>query len=178
MTPAATVEMDSYCEPVLGAKDVPWPEAGRQLLDELSRGRGCFALVASEMGASDRLVDRMAGDLELNVVRLGAALSSRDRPPTADEVEAACASVTILQDLDVLLWPALGIPVWPLLVAISRRRPVIAVWPGEITEDRARYSSPGRPDHHDARLSDVVVLRPRTTRFPDEVPYEIERIAQ
>jgi hypothetical protein len=52
------------------------------------------------------------------------------------------------------------------------------VWPGEIVDRRARYSAPGHPDHYDQRLADVVVLRPRTTRFPDEVPYEIERVTR
>jgi len=52
------------------------------------------------------------------------------------------------------------------------------VWRGDITNNRARYSAPGRPDHYDERLADVVVLRPRITRFPDEVPYDIERITR
>lgn len=155
-----------------------WPEAGQHLLDEMSSSRGRFALIAGQPGATHQLVERLATDLNLSVLHLGRALADRyEQPPTLAEVEAACDSPTILTDLDVLLWPALGIPVLPLLASSARRRPVIAVWLGEITGRRARYSSPGRPDHHDARLSDVLLLRPRATRFPDEVPYEIERIA-
>ena len=42
-----------------------------------------------------------------------------------------------------------------------RQRPTIAVWPGDISGGRATYSAPGRPDHHDIPLRDVIVLRPR-----------------
>lgn len=178
MTLTASVETGSYCEPMMGSVDATWPAAGLQLLAELAAARGRYVLVEAVADAADHLCERLAIGLDLQIVRLGAALSGAEQPPTAGDVEAACGSATILSDLDVLLWPALGVPALPFLATRARRRPVIAVWPGVITGGRARYSSPGRPDHHDARLSDVVVLRPRTTRFPDEVPYQIERIAQ
>jgi hypothetical protein len=174
----ATVEIRSYCGSVVVADEATWPEAGQQLLDELKVGRGRLALIAAETPSADRLLDRLCTDLDLQVARIGAVLATLDHPPTASDVEALCVSATLLTDLDVLLWPALGIPLLPLLTGIARRQAVIAVWPGVIAYGRACYSTPGRPDYHDSRLTDVVVLRPRTTRFPDEVPYEIERIAQ
>ena len=177
MTLTASVQTGSYCKPMGGAVDAAWPAAGRQLLAELAAARGRYVLVDAA-DAADHLCERLAIGLDLQIVRLGAALSGAEQPPTAGDVEAACGSATILSDLDLLLWPALGVPALPFLATRARRRPVIAVWPGVITRSRARYSSPGRPDHHDARLNDVVVLRPRTTRVPDEVPYEIERITQ
>jgi hypothetical protein len=99
-------------------------------------------------------------------------------PPTVADIDAACGDATILADLDLMLWPALHIPLLPFLAARSRRRPTVAVWPGEIINGRAIYSAPGRPDHHDAALRAVIALRPRSTRFPDEVPYRIERSPQ
>jgi hypothetical protein len=159
------------------ANGATWPNAGYQLLDELGAGRGRLALIVGEAPAADWLLDRLADDLDLQIVRVGSVLSTLDHPPGAMKVEAACSSATILSDLDALLWPALGVPLLPLLTSVARRRALIAVWPGDIADGRARYSAPGRPDYFDSRLTDVVVLRPRTTRFPDEVPYEIERIA-
>jgi hypothetical protein len=41
----------------------------------------------------------------------------------------------------------------------------------------ARYSEPGRADHFSRKLEDAVILRARSTAYPDEVPYEIERVA-
>ena len=154
-----------------------WPEAGRQLVAELAGSRDRYALIAADQTGADRLVDRLSSDLELSVRRLGLALADIHDVPTAADAEDACALATILTDLDVLLWPALGVQVLSFLRTLARRRPVLAVWPGEIAQERARYSFPGRPDHYDERLTDVVVLHARTIRFPDEVPYEIERIA-
>ncbi len=156
----------------------PWPDAGQSLFNELQTSRNRFALIGGERDATDSLVGRLANDLALTVVHLGAALADQSKPPTGRDVEAAAGSASVLADLDLLLWPALGVPLLPFLTILARRRPVIAVWPGEINSGRARYSTPGRPDHHDERLTDVVVLRPRNTRFPDEVPYDIERIAR
>ncbi len=170
--PLHTIE--AWCE-MLGK---PWPDAGQSLLNELQASRERFALIAGELEAADSLVDRLATDLSLTVVHLGAALADQSTPPTITNVEAAAGSASILADLDLLLWPTLGIPLLPFLRMLARRRPVIAVWPGEISRGRVRYSASGRPDHYDERLTDVVVLQPRNRRFPDEVPYEIERIAQ
>lgn len=178
MSAEATVEIRSYCEPMAGENGGTWPDAGRRLLEELAASRGIYALIAGEYSAVDRLVDRLADDLDLQVARIGADLAARGRRPTVADVEAACASATILIDLDALLWPDLGAPILPLLAALARHRPIIAAWPGVIVDRRARYSLQGRPDHHDARLTKVMAIRPRMTRFPDEVPYEIERIAQ
>lgn len=172
-----TTGIGSYCEPVVEMNGSTWPDAGQQLLHELSSARARYALIDAVPKAADQLIDCLVGAFDLPVVHLGAALADRESVPTAAEVDAACASATILADLDLLLWPALSVPILPFLGALARRRSIIAVWPGEITGHRARYSIPGRPDHHDRRLADVVVLRPRAARFPDEVPYQIERIA-
>lgn len=146
------------------------------LLDELRSTRDRYALIVGDARSSDALVDRMAANLDLATVRLGSALAGLDHPPTRREVDEACGDATVLADVDVLLWPDLGLPVLPFLAGRARRLPTIAVWPGRVRDHRALYSTPGRPDHHDERLGDVVVLRPRTTRFPDEVPFDIERI--
>lgn len=110
------------------------------------------------------------------MVRLGLALADRRQPPSMADIESACGDATVVTDLDALLWPEMHVSPLQLLSLLARRRPTIAVWPGEISGVRASYSVPGRPDHHDILLRDVVVLRPRATRFPDEVPFMIERI--
>lgn len=152
-----------------------WPGAGQRLLDELQASRGGFALIASDATVDD-LVERLVVDIGLDVVSLGAALAARPLPPTSEDVESACGSATVITDIDILMWPEVHVSPWNLLTSLARRRPIIAVWPGEVHKGRATYSSPGRPDHVDIALRDVVLLRPRATRFPDEVPYTIERL--
>jgi hypothetical protein len=109
-------------------------------------------------------------------VSLGRALADRKEPPTTEQIAAACASATVIIDIDLLFWPDSPTRALPFLVARSRRRPTIALWPGQITRSRATYSAIGHPDYTDVALRDVIILRPRTARFPDEVPFTIERI--
>jgi hypothetical protein len=156
--------------------DLAWPDAGQALFEELSTARGRFALITAAPSAADDVVARLRDDLGAGVVSLGRAVAVSRQPPSTDELDIACGDATVITDIDLLLWPALRVPVVPFLAARSRRRPTVAVWPGVITAGRATYSSPGRPDHHDIALRDVIVLRPRPTRFPDEVPFNIERI--
>lgn len=153
-----------------------WPAAGHALLDELEAVRGRVALIAAAPAEADVIVERLRVDLGLDVVRLGRALAERPQPPSVADVESACGDATVIADLDVLLWPGMNMAPLMLLAARARQRPTIAVWPGHIFGVRATYSAPGRPDHHDIPLRDTVVLRPRGTRFPDEVPFTIERI--
>jgi hypothetical protein len=156
-----------------------WPAAGKGLLDELAASRDRYALVPGDGVGCERLLDRFTTDLELDAVRLGAALAERhEAPPSRDDILAACGTATVLTDLDVLFWPALEVSVLPVLRKLAARRPIVAVWPGEITHGRARYSEPGRPDYLNERLTDVLVLRPRDSRFADEMPYETERITR
>lgn len=177
MTATATLVRIPYgCDVADQGIDV-WPTAGFGLLDELEAARGRVALIAAaSLADADGLVDRLQADLGLGVVRLGRALAERPQPPSVTEVESACGDATVITDVDVLFWTDINIAPLQLLAARARRRPTIAVWPGHISGVRASYSDPGRPDHHDIPLDDVVVLRPRSTRFPDEMPFTIERI--
>lgn len=154
-----------------------WPDAGWELLKELGVAHGQLALVTGDLASTDHLIQQLTKDLDLLLVRLGGALCDCVMPPTQGDLEAAVGQATIVADLELLMWPDLGVRPLELLTRLSRRRPMIAVWPGEVVGDRARYSRPGRPDHHDLSLRDAVVLRPRPTSFPDEVPYNTERIA-
>lgn len=154
-----------------------WPSAGRALLDELAAARGRVALIpGSAPTDADDLVGRLSADIGVDTIRLGLALADRPQPPSMADIDAACGDATVITNLDALLWPEMHVSPLQLLALLARRRPTIAVWPGGISGVRASYSVPGRPDHYDIVLRDVVVLRPCTTRFPDEVPFTIERI--
>jgi hypothetical protein len=177
MTAIATFVRISYGGGVADHGIEVWPTAGFALLDELDAARDRVALIAAaSLAEADGLVDRLHADLGLGVVRLGHALSARPQPPSVTDVESACGDATVITDLDVLLWPDMNTAPLQLLAAHARQRPTIAVWPGHFSGVRATYSVAGRPDHHDILLRDTVVLRPRGTRFPDEVPFTIERI--
>ena len=85
----------------------------------------------------------------------------------------------LLYDLEALCWgPWLGLDVRRFLELHARRSGVVALWPGRVTDRVAAFSAPGRRDHMRVGLAGWSVLRPVPTRFPDEVPFEIERITR
>lgn len=177
MTARAPLRPVSYDDDVADHGIDKWPTAGFALLDELHAARGRVALIAAtSLAEADGLVARLQTDLGLGVVRLGLALAAGPQPPSVTDVESACGDATVITDLDALFWPNMNVAPLHLLAARARKRPTIAVWPGSVSAGRATYSAAGRTDHHDALLRDAVVLRPRCTRFPDEVPFSIERI--
>ncbi|MYC68649.1 MAG: hypothetical protein F4X12_20225 [Acidobacteriia bacterium] len=82
----------------------------------------------------------------------------------------------LLYDLEALCWePWLFLDVRRFLLLLARQVGVIALWPGRVGEGVATFSASGRRDHVRVELAGMSVLRPVPTRFPDEVPFEIER---
>ena len=82
-------------------------------------------------------------------------------------------------DLEALCWER-GAGAGPAAFPASARpqmHGVVALWPGRITECIATFSALGPERLRACRLDRTsAVLRAAPTRFPDEVPFEIERI--
>lgn len=94
-----------------------------------------------------------------------------------EELAGRLAGCPLLFDLESLCWDrGLGLDVLRLLRLHARQRGTVALWPGRITARIATFSAPGRRDFVRFALGELSVLRPVRTRFPDEVPFEIERI--
>lgn len=94
-----------------------------------------------------------------------------------EELAERLAGCPLLFDLESLCWDrGLGLDVLRLLRLHARERGTVALWPGRITERIATFSAPGRRDFVRFALGKLSVLRPVRARFPDEVPFEIERI--
>jgi hypothetical protein len=155
---------------------VRWPEAIAELRQELAHRPGRLALICGEVSAAvDAVVAALADALRVAPVRVGMVLT-KGQVPDSDAVGAALGDSTILVDCEILFDPELRIDPLHLLRRLARRAPRVAVWPGRIDGGRATYSEPGRRDFYERRIADALVLRPRATSFPDEVPYTLERI--
>lgn len=153
-----------------------WPETGRSLAAELRRhpGRLALALAGPDLDEGIRALASVFGG---PVTRVGAVMTRGSSPQSEDDVRSRLSEASVLTDLEILFWkPLLDLDVLRLLTRLARERPMVAVWPGRIDGRRASYSSPGRQDYFEGQLSDVVVLRPRRRRFPDQAPFELERI--
>ncbi len=176
MIAAASVTLRPYGSDVMDGDEIEWPQAGANVLEELRSMRGRFALLVGSSESTDVVVATIVSDLGASTVSLGQTMCRVDTPPTTRELEVACGDATVMHDAEMLFWPELATD--PIRFARSRaqRNPTILVWPGEVSGNRAVYSSPGRPDHYDAAIRNVLILRPRSIRFPDETPFMIERI--
>lgn len=147
------------------------PEA---LRNELARHPGRLALVCGS--GAEQTAEVLAVALGGLPMHVGQELTRGEPPEDPKRVEAGLASSMVYLDCEILFDPELRIDPLQLFRALARRAPRFAVWPGRIEGRRAIYSEPGRRDHYDGHLTDALVLRPRVTVFPDEVPYTIERI--
>ena len=94
-----------------------------------------------------------------------------------EELAERMAGCPLLYDLEALCWDrGAGLDLLRFLRLHARKCGVVALWPGRITERIATFSAPGRRDYVRVALTGLSVLRSVSTRFPDEVPFEIERI--
>lgn len=153
-----------------------WPAAALTLFDELAAKPGRICLLASRGSSTAWMAHALAEAGKASLTRFGAWLTEDTECPKAVETWRPENQRAVLLNLDILFWPAVGVDPLALLRLYSKRHAILAVWPGNITEGVARYSEPGRVDHFSRKLEDSVVLRPRSTAYPDEIPYQIERI--
>jgi hypothetical protein len=110
-------------------------------------------------------------------VSAGLVLAEFDHPPADHEVIAALLGHAVLMDLEVLFDADLHLDPLRLLRRLTASRPgVVAVWPGTMQGASARYAVPGHRDYSDARLSECLLLHPRSTLFDDQAPFDLERL--
>ncbi len=105
------------------------------------------------------------------------AMLSGDPVCRWDDLAERVAGCPMVFDLEALCWdrePALDL--LRFLRLHARKHGTVALWPGRIAERVATFSALGRRDYVRVALTDIAVLRPVPTRFPDEVPFKIERI--
>ena len=146
-----------------------------KLTKELGEHPGRIGLVAGGENGEE-LITRVAACADEPPMSVGACVVE-ECPITDDSIQRRLSDSSILMDIEILFEPRLQVDPIQLLRSLSRRRFRIALWPGRISAGIATYSELGRDDWYESRLENVIVLRPRITRFPDEVPYTIERIA-
>ena len=153
-----------------------WPVDGYALVDELRAHRDRLCLV-TETEVTDVCLAALSELFGAPVTPVGREITKVHRSWSGDEVERYLTAATLLCDLDILFWrPGFDVDVLRLLRRLARNKPIVAAWPGEIVGDRAMYSRLGRRDSYEGKLADVIVLRPRPRRFPDQTPFDVEHI--
>ncbi len=155
-----------------------WPVAGQGVVAQLRAHPGRIALVVGENSDVTEALGAFADLLGVVPVHVSREFA-HDLPETAADIITRLSSRPVLVELDILFWkPWLPLDPIRILHQIARRgTPVIAAWPGKIGGTQMTYSEPGRVDYYSSSLPEGVVLRSRSRRYPDEVPYKAEWIS-
>ena len=147
------------------------------VLDRLERLVGEIGDLQSKLillvgnGGKTRLLHALALRLNVAPFNLGVELGHRlaatpvsERGFSANELlreltDNACGDAPLLLDnLEVLFEPSLKINPLDLIKRLAHARRVVAVWPGEMRDDRLVYASLGHPEYRDYSRDGVVVF--------------------
>jgi len=122
-------------------------------------------------GSKTRLLRTLAQRLNVAPFNLGVKLGHRlaatpvsERGFSANELlreitdSARGDAPLMLDNLEVLFEPSLKINPLDLIKRLAHSRRVVAVWPGEMRDDRLVYASMGYPEYRDYSRDGVVVF--------------------
>ena len=154
-----------------------WSGPRSVVLEDLARP-GCLSLICGPRVSSVALMETLGEAMSVEPISLTEVALSDVVVPSEQELLDRLAGRCLIFDLEVICWsPWLQLDPLRLLRRLARRQGVVAVWPGEMSGRLASFSAPDRRDYVSADARGVSVLRPVLTRFPDEVPFVIERIS-
>lgn len=157
--------------------DTQWPTVGEVLLSELAQP-GRMALVVGERRDGLDLIGRLMPLGGGDIVSVTEAVLGDSPARTESEILDRIGDALYLTDLECLCWqPQWRLDPLKLCRRAARAHGIVVLWPGEVSGRMATFSLPGRRDAVSVPLSGVLVVRPKPTRFPDEAPFTMERIA-
>jgi hypothetical protein len=152
-----------------------WPTEAAKLRDELGGNPGRLALIVDDDLVLDN-AEALARAWRVPKVQVGKTLTAAAEPGSSTEILRRLGLGSVFVDAEILFWRDLRLDPVGLFRQLARTAPRAFLWPGGISSNIASFSRPGRPDHYETRLSDAIVLRALVPRFPDEPPYQMERI--
>lgn len=156
---------------------VPQVHSSNPVLDRLERLVAEVGDLQSKLillvgnGSKTQLLRQLAQRLNVAPRNVGATLGNRLAATTAAErgfltnellrevTDSARGNAPLLLDnLEVLFEPSLKINPLDLIKRLAHSRRVVAVWPGEMRDDRLLYASIGHPEYRDYSCDGVVVF--------------------
>jgi hypothetical protein len=139
---------------------------------------GRLAVVVGRRDQGLEVISRLAGLATAKIVSVS-EVALHDPPARNEEgVLARIGGERFLIDLECLCWqPHWRLDPLKLCRLVARPNGLVALWPGDLAGRTMMFSSPGRSDAISVLANDLLVLHPLATRFPDEPPFSIERIA-
>ena len=153
-----------------------WLDRVSHAIGGLSRNES-VGLIAGDRAAGLEVLNELGRVLDVTPVSITEVGLIETPARSEQELRARLSGCALLFDLEALCWgPWLRLDPLRFLRLLARERGVVALWPGRISGRVATFSEPNRRDRLRVELAELTVLRPVATRFPDDVPFVIERI--
>ena len=153
-----------------------WAMSSASTLDELRRP-GALTLILGDRQLSCQLLRVLGTAMSVHSSSV-TDVALGDTPVQSDqELLERISGHPLLFDVETLCWaPWLRLDPVRLLRQHARRQGVVVVWPGQVRGRTITFSAPGRRDYVNVAATDFGVMQPIPTRFPDQVPFTLERV--
>lgn len=150
------------------------------MIDELKRKIADTALLNSKLilltgppySGKTALLGQLADRMNVQVLNVGLALGREllALPRTRRHLQAselfnavadtaASHGLLLVDNIELLFDRTLMVAALDLLRSQARVRPVVAVWPGELRENRLSYAVSGHPEHQDRSPDGAILFR-------------------
>ncbi len=126
-------------------------------------------LIGPPRSGKSNLLGQLAARRQVRVLRLGATLGrelltvpSTRRPLQAADLlkhladDFASHGLLLVDNIELLFDRTLQLSPLDLLKRHAHARRVVAVWPGDLREDRLSYATTGHPEHQDYGIDGLV----------------------
>ena len=153
-----------------------WALSSASTLDELRRPDS-LTLILGDRQRSCQLLRVLGMAMSIHPASV-TDVALADTPAESDqELLERLSGHPLLFDVEALCWaPWLRLNPVRLLRQHARRQGVVVVWPGQVRGRTVTFSAPGRRDYVNVATTDFSMMQPIPTRFPDQVPFTIERV--
>jgi len=160
----------------LGVVPLPWVTMAAPALSSMQQP-GSLAFILGPHQTARDLLQILGDTLGLVPVSVTALILGPTAVASAEELHQRLAGHPLFYDLESLCWqPWLRLDLLRSLRIQARDSWVLAIWPGTYTGKRLVFSEPSRPDYVEFEARELTLIHPIPTRFPDEVPFILERM--
>ena len=144
----------------------------RKIADTASLNSKLILLIGPPRSGKTALLSQLSDRINVQVLNVGLALG-RDLlalPRTRRLLQvselfksvadtAASQGLLLVDNIELLFDRTLRVAALDLLRSQARVRPVVAVWPGELRENRLSYAVSGHPEHQDHSPDGAILFR-------------------
>ena len=147
-------------------------ELQRKISDTASLNSKLILLIGPPRSGKTALLGQLSDRMKAQVLNVGLALGrdllalprTRRHLQVSELFKALADSATsqgllLVDNIELLFDRTLQVGALDLLRSQARIRPVVAVWPGDLRENRSSYAVSGHPEHQDHSPDGAILFR-------------------